>query len=412
MGIYNSDEFRKSNRRRKNVEKFRQMQRNEIRKNYGDFETENYIQKETPKGAYKIGKFNKQVFYSVLILLSIGTIMIFSSSSYYSLYEKGDAYYFLKKQLFSLVIGIIAMIVFMGIDYHRYEKYTKHIYIGTIFLLGAVFLFPDINGAHRWILVGGQSLQPSEIAKYAIVIFLASMLSKNKDELKDFFKGPIKYLLASGIFAALIYKQPNMSIAVVIMAVTFVMLFIARCKISHLGFLVACGLGLVFKMIMGAGYRMSRWTSFLNPWADPSGESYQLIQSFYSLGSGSVFGKGLGQSIHKALYMPEPHNDFIFAIIGEELGLFGCIAIICLFVFLILSSFKIADKAIDSFGMYIASGITLVITIQAIINMAVVSGSMPVTGVPLPFISYGGTSLIFNLAAVGILLNISRQRRI
>lgn len=405
MTFYDIKEVSRNKRRKKRVQKFR--------KQYIGIENENedQISKEK-KVRYKMGKINHSIFYTVLTLLSIGLIMIFSSSSYYSLYEKGDAYYFLNKEIVSVILGIILMIILMGIDYHIYKKYIKYIYAGTIILLISVFFFGDINGAHRWILIAGQSIQPSEFAKYAIVVFLAYYLDKNEDELDDFFRGPIKYLLLSGVYAGLIYKQPNMSIAVVIMAVTFVMLFIAKCKLTHLFGLVAVAGFAIFKMMMGAEYRVSRWTSFLNPWADPSGESYQLIQSFYALGSGGTFGRGLGQSIQKALYMPEPHNDFIFSIIGEELGFIGCLAIITLFVFLILTAIKVADNAVDKFGSYIAIGITLVISIQAIINIAVVSGSMPVTGVPLPFISYGGTSLAINLAAVGVLLNVSRHQKI
>lgn len=386
---------KQSKRKSKRIDRFRELQNSDTN-----------VREKT-----KMKSINYGIFYTILLLLAFGLIMVFSASSYYSLYTENDAYYFLTKELQWVSIGFIAMLITMGVDYHKYKKISLYLYLFTIILLIAVFFCGDINGAHRWIFVAGQSFQPSELAKYAIVFFLAYSFEKNEEELSNFIYGPIKYLAIAGIFALLIYKEPNMSIAVVIMMVTFTLLFIAKTKFVHLLSLATIGIIGIFYLMLQEGYRVSRWTSFLNPWQDPSGESFQLIQSLLALGSGGLFGKGLGSSTQKALYIPEPHNDFIFSIIGEELGFVGCFILILLFAFLIISGFKVAAKAKDKYGMFLAAGITLVIAVQAMINIAVVIGAMPVTGVPLPFISYGGSSLVVNLVAIGVLLNISRQPR-
>jgi cell division protein FtsW len=298
----------------------------------------------------------------------------------------------------------------MCFDYHKLKKYTLAIMVASIPLLLAVFFFAPVNGAQRWIRLGGASFQPSDLAKYVIVLFLAMSLEVKGEGVKKFATGIIPYLGVSGFYAALVLAEKNLSIAAVIMIVTFIVLFAAGGQMKHLFGIVAPVLGaaaLVFTVF--ESYRMKRLMSFLDPWKSPTGDGYQLIQSFYALGSGGLTGLGLGQSRQKTLYMPEPHNDFIFAIIGEELGLIGCAFIIILFVILIWRGISVAMKARDTYGTLLAIGITSVLAVQSIINIAVVTGSMPVTGVPLPFISYGGTALVINMMAVGVLLNISRQ---
>ncbi|MPM15219.1 putative peptidoglycan glycosyltransferase FtsW [bioreactor metagenome] len=302
------------------------------------------------------------------------------------------------------------MLVTMSIDYHIYKRWTPWIVLITLGLLVVVlFAGADINGAVRWIRLGPLSFQPSELAKYVVVLYLALLIDQRKGKIKKFAEGTIFYLAIAGVFALLILLEKNLSITAIVMMVAFVMILAGGAKISHLLSLIPMGLAAGMGLIFIESYRLKRLTSFLNPWADTSGDSYQLIQSLYALGSGGLFGVGLGNSRQKALFMPEPHNDFIFAIIGEELGLIGCIFIICLFIFIAIKGTSIAVKARDNYGYLLAIGIISVISIQAIINIAVVTGSMPVTGVPMPLISYGGTSLVFNLSAIGILLNISRQ---
>jgi len=298
----------------------------------------------------------------------------------------------------------------MSVDYHKIKKYTGIIMIATIPILLAVFLFPGTNGAQRWINLGPLSFQPSELAKYVVVLFLARSLEVKGEGVKDFKTGILPYLATSGFYAAIVLAEKNLSIASVIMIVTFLVLFAAGGRIKHLFGIVAPALfaaAVAFTVL--EPYRMKRLMSFTNPWKDPIGDGYQLIQSFYALGAGGVTGLGLGQSRQKTLYMPEPHNDFIFSIIGEELGLIGCICIILLFVIFVWRGISVAMKARDTYGTLLAIGITGVVAVQSLINIAVVTGSMPVTGVPLPFISYGGTSLVINMMAMGILLNISRQ---
>jgi len=358
----------------------------------------------------KMGEIDYGIFYTVALLLTIGVVMVYSASSYYAMFINKDSMYYLKRQLGSAVIGVGAMAFTMCIDYHKLKKYTIAIMIVSIPLLIAVFFFEGVNGAQRWIYIGPLSFQPSELAKYVVVLFMAMSLEIKGEGVKSFNTGIVPYLVISGFYAALVLAEKNLSIASVIMIVTFIILFAAGGKIKHLfGIVAPAMVAAVAAFTILEPYRMKRLLNFTNPWKDPIGDGYQLIQSFYALGAGGVTGLGLGQSRQKTLYMPEPHNDFIFSIIGEELGLIGCICIIILFIIFIWRGISVAMKARDTYGTLLAIGITSVIAVQSLINIAVVTGSMPVTGVPLPFISYGGTSLVINMMAIGILLNISRQ---
>ncbi len=363
------------------------------------------------KSDLKIGPIDFFLFSVIMLLVAIGVVMVYSASSYSAFFNPNykDSMYFFKKQALWAFIGIVAMFFTIKIDYHKYKKYTGIIMIGTVALLFAVFAFPAINGAKRWIQLGPATFQPSEIAKYVVVLYMAKSIEAKGEKIKSFLNGILPYLIISGFFAGIVYKEKNLSIASVIMIVTLIILYIAGAKRSHL-------IG-IFSLVVAAGaagiyfepFRMKRFLSFLDPWKDPKDTGYQLIQSLLALGSGGIWGVGLGRSRQKCYYIPEPHNDFIFAVIGEELGLIGCTFIIILFIIFIWRGIVIAVNAKDTYGTILAAGITSVIAVQAIINIAVVTGSMPVTGVPLPFISYGGSSLLFNLVAMGVLLNISRQ---
>lgn len=359
----------------------------------------------------KMGQIDYPLFYVVFFILAIGVVMVYSASTYYGMYrtESHDSMYFLKRQILFAALGIIALLFMMAFDYHKLKKLTTIILIATVILLIAVFFFPEVNGAQRWITIGPFSLQPSELAKYAVVLFLALSLEQKGERVKGLMYGMLPYLGFSGFFAGMVLLQKNLSIASVIMIVTLIVLFVSGARLKDFAVILpVLFAGAVF-FIFSEDYRRRRLLNFLNPWQDPAGDGYQLIQSFLALGSGGITGLGLGQSRQKTLYMPEPHNDFIFSIIGEELGLIGCLFIIALFGVLIWRGLTIAIKAKDTYGTLLAIGITSVIAVQAIINIAVVTGSMPVTGVPLPFISYGGSSLVINMTAMGILLNISRQ---
>ena len=363
---------------------------------------------------YSMKSIDYTLLCAILVLLFIGIVMVYSASSYYALYQidvYNTEFYFYKEITWSIV-GVIGMLVTMSIDYHYYKKWTPWLVLITlVFLVLVLFIGSNINGAVRWIRLGPLSFQPSELAKYVVVLYLALLIDKRKGKITKFKEGTIFYLAVAGVFAGLILLEHNLSITAIVMMVAFIMILVGGAKISHLFSLVPVGLVAGIALIFIQSYRLKRLTSFLNPWADTSGDSYQLVQSLYALGSGGIFGVGIGNSRQKALFMPEPHNDFIFSIIGEEIGLIGCIIIISIFMFIVIKGTSIAIKARDNYGFLLAIGIISVIAIQAIINIAVVTGSMPVTGVPMPFISYGGTSLVFNLGAMGILLNISRQSK-
>lgn len=347
----------------------------------------------------------------VFFLLLTGITMMFSASSRYADYYYSDTFYILKKQLVWAFLGIIAMIAMSNFDYHKLHKYAVPLLFGTMVLLAAVFipgLGIETKGARRWLGVGGLSFQPSELAKLSIIIFLASSLSKKKNLLKYFLKGFIPYIAIIGMVAGLIIIEPHLSSTVIVCGVGAVLLFVAGAKLSHfavLGFPVILG---IIGAVVFEPYRFDRIKAFMDPWKYASKEGYQITQSLMAIGSGGLIGVGLGLSKQKQLYIPEPHNDFVFSIIGEELGLLGCVFVLLLFLVFIWKGIKVAVYSQDLFGSLLAIGIISLIAFQVIINVAVVTSSMPVTGQPLPFFSAGGTSLVFLLAGVGILLNISR----
>lgn len=354
------------------------------------------------------------IFITVLILLFIGTIMVVSSTAAYAGERWGDSFYFIKRQMIYMAIGIGVMIVMMNFDYRRLGKISGTLLLISIFLL-LIVLIPgigiELNQARRWIGFGGFTVQPTEFAKLAMIIFVSHSIYIRKNKIRYFFDGLIPYLLLLVIVAGLIMQQPHFSATVVIGAVTMIILFAGGVKISHftvLGFPVVT-LGVY--LISTSEYRMRRLAAFLDPWSDARDSGYQIIQSLLAIGSGGLFGRGVGRSIQKNLYIPEPYNDFIFSVMAEEFGFIGAFFVVLLFAFLIYRGLKVAVTAPDMFGSLTALGITSLIAVQVIINISVVTSSMPVTGMPLPFFSYGGTSLIFLLSGVGILLNISRYAR-
>ncbi len=350
------------------------------------------------------------LFIITLILISLGLVMVFSSSAVTANVKYGDAYYFFKKQLLWALIGIIAMIVVMKLNYNKLKALAIPLMIFTIICLILVLtpLGSSAKGATRWLGLGPIAFTPSELAKLAIVLFLAKVMEINIDKMKYFTAGVLPYLLLLAVICGLIIPQPDLGTAFLISATVFFMLIAAGARISHLSILGLAGLSALVGLIIAAPYRLIRLVAFANPWKYPSDEGFQTIQSLYALGSGGLFGMGLGRSRQKFFYLPEQHTDFIFAIIGEELGFIGAIFLISLFLFFAWRGFQIAIKAPDTFGSLLATGITIMIVFQAAINIGVVSGSLPVTGITLPFISYGGSSLLFTMIGVGMLLNISR----
>ncbi|MFW5976367.1 MAG: stage V sporulation protein E [Bacillota bacterium] len=353
------------------------------------------------------------VIFVIITLLTIGLIMILSASSIrsYNLYE--DSYYLFKNQLIWAIIGLIFMLIFMNINYKFFQKHARLILLGSITGLILV-LIPGIGrmvgGSRRWIGMGPIGIQPSEVTKLGIVFYLAQFLSTKKERVQSFLKGVIPLLIVLVIIFLLILLEPDLGTAVTITGTFLVMLFTAGIKFIHILYIVSSGIPLIIYFIFSEEYRKARFLAFLNPWEDPLDTGYHVIQSLIALGSGGIFGVGLGNSRQKFLYLPEPGTDFIFAVLGEELGLIGTILIILLYFVLIWRGLKIALYVPDMFGSLLAIGITSMIGLQAIINMGVVTSSLPVTGITLPFISYGGTSLVIMLSGVGILLNISRNK--
>ncbi|WP_025028291.1 putative lipid II flippase FtsW [Caldalkalibacillus mannanilyticus] len=345
-----------------------------------------------------------------LLLLGIGLVMIYSSSQIAAYDKFNDSSFFFKRQVVWAIAGIIAMIMVMNIPYTVYKKLTPLIIL-TLFILMVLVLTglgSTVNGAQRWLDLGFTKIQPSEFVKLGIIIYLASIYSKKQEHINNFSRGLIPPLVVVAIFFMLILLQRDLGTGMSVIFFTMVMIFCSGAQFKHL-----FGLGLVCSVIFfifarTSPYRWQRITSFKDPWAEPLGSGYQLIQSLYAIGNGGVFGNGFGKSIQKYHYLPEAHTDFIFSITAEELGLVGVLVILSLYLFFVLRGITISNRCPDLFGKLLAIGIVAMIGIQALINIAVVSGTLPVTGITLPFLSYGGSSLLLTMVAVGMLLNISR----
>ncbi|HEY3424711.1 MAG TPA: stage V sporulation protein E [Negativicutes bacterium] len=351
------------------------------------------------------------IFFAVIALLGIGVVMVYSSSAVSAEVNYNDSYYFLKRQLIWASLGIMTMVLTMNVDYHAWRNFAKPLFIFTLLLLVLVLvpgLGKVVNGARRWLGFGSLYLQPSEIAKLSMVLFSAASLARNQDKITSFVRGVLPQLAILLLVFGLILKEPDLGTALAIGGTVFILLFTAGAKLSQLASLGITGVVGIVAAIIAEPYRLKRLLAFSDPWADPLDTGYHIIQSLYAIGSGGLFGVGLGRSREKFLYLPEPHTDFIFAIIGEELGFIGTVTVIVLFFLFAWRGFKVALSAPDIYGSILGAGLTTMIIMQALMNIAVVTATMPVTGIPLPFISFGGSALIFTLAGVGIVLNISR----
>lgn len=347
-----------------------------------------------------------------LILVTVGTAMIYSSSSIIALEKFKDGQYFLKKQLFFVFVGMAAMIFMTRTPYTQLKKWA---YPGMLlsFVLLSCLLVPHLGmkrgGATRWLNLWGFSFQVTELVKISVVIFLAHLLTRKAHQLKDFSKGVLVPLVVTSIAILLILLEPDFGTAVIIAAILLLMLFIAGAQIKHLSFLVAAFIPVGVALILYKGYRLTRLTAFLDPWKDANNTGFQIIQSLLSFGSGGTFGVGIGDGMQKLFYLPEPHTDFILSIIAEESGFIGVAIVIAMFAIFAFRGFMIALKAPDLFGTLLAAGLTMVIVMEAFVNIAGVMGLIPLKGLVLPFLSYGGTAFIMTMTAVGILLNISTQ---
>ena len=357
---------------------------------------------------------------TVLLLLSIGLVMLLSASSPTSLQEYDNSYKYFLRQLVFAVLGLIAMYFISRIDYRIYQKFYKLAWwLSFISLVLVLVIGTDSHGAKRWIDLGFTTVQPSEFVKFFMIIFYAGILVKNRNDLGKFWKGLVKHLLFLVPIIGLLILEPHVSTSMVIIITCCVIIIMAGCKFWQfaLSGIVAGGVvGAVATILYFVNdafqtrfqYIVTRVITFLDPWQDATNTGWQVIQSLYAIGSGGLFGVGLGDSTQKYLYLPEPHNDFIFSVLAEELGFIGCVFVFILFAIFIWRGILIAMKAPDMFGSLVAIGITTLVGIQVIINVAVVTSSMPATGMQLPFFSYGGTALFILLCEVGVLLSISR----
>ncbi len=362
------------------------------------------------------GKIDITFLSLVLLLLTIGLIMLFSASYAYSYTYYGNSYRFIVRQAAFAVIGVVAMLVLSRIDYHIYRKFSWPIFFGSILLLIFLLVMPPmVSGmdVKRWIVIGPINFQPTEIAKFAVILLFSHLIAANYKQM-----GKLKtILLLLGILAVvclLVVLEPHLSATLLIFSIGVVLLIVGGMKWLHLGGFIGIGVGGVLLAVLTGvvGYGSDRFKYWLDPWADPMGKGYQTIQSLLAIGSGGIMGRGLGKSRQKYLWVPEPHNDFIFSIVCEELGIIGALIIIILFCALIWRGFTIAIKSQDKFGCLMAVGLTFQVGLQAILNILVVTNTIPNTGISLPFFSYGGTALVLLLAQMGIVLSISRYSSI
>ena len=364
----------------------------------------------------KLPKADLWIVLIVSALAIFGTIMVFSASYYYAIEDYGSPYYYLKRHIVWIIGGFICMAVCSMIDYHFWIKLWVPFYIVGLLLLIAVKI-PGIGtetyGAVRWIYIGPISLMPGEISKVPLLFALTGLYAKYKDNAKEFVKGIIPAAALTGAYALLIMLQPNMSTAFTLIFMMLGIMLIAGCRVWHLALStsLAGAAGLAFIFMDKTGYRYNRYLSFLDPFADRLGAGWNAVQSLLAIGSGGLLGKGIGNSVQKNLYLPMPQNDFILAVIGEELGFVGVFLLMVVYMILLWRGSLVALKAKDFTGLLLAGGIVTLIGVQTLIHFAVVTSSMPPTGITLPFISYGGNATLIFMSLAGILLNISKQSK-
>jgi len=346
-------------------------------------------------------------------LAVFGLVMIASAGIARSMSVYNEPYYYLSHQfLYGFLPGIAAWFILQGIDYRKWEKWALPFFVATIILLIIVFIpgiGTTVKGAQRWINLGGLSFQPTELTKLSLIVYLAAWLASSRQKVHSSINGFLGFLFILGLLGVLVMKQPDMGTMGIIAVIACVMYFVSGARFVYLVTLLGGGAAAFWMLVKIEPYRMQRLMSFLNPTSDPQGMSYQINQALIALGSGGIYGVGLGHGRQKFNYLPEPVGDSIFAILGEELGMIGCVFLISLFIVLAWRGYLIAKKAPDMFGRLLATGITSWFVFQAFINISAISALIPLTGIPLPFVSYGGTALIFSMGAMGILLNISKQ---
>ncbi|MFH1039309.1 MAG: putative lipid II flippase FtsW [PVC group bacterium] len=361
----------------------------------------------------QVSRLRMILIFLIAAFLGVGLLMIYSSSAVYAADRYGDSYLLLKRQLLWLGAGAVVFAIAGRIDYHWFQKKSRYLLLLGVLLLAAVFvpgLGRSVGGARRWLNLGVMGFQPSELVKYLAVIYLADLLSRRQNSLSSFTGGFLPPLAVIGALCGLVVIQPDLGSALSIGVIGLLMLYLGGARLVHLGALCLSAIPVLAVMIVKVGYRRRRIMAFIDPWADPRGTGFQIIQSLIALGSGGPTGLGLGESRQKLFYLPAATTDFIFSILGEELGFLGTGLVIILVVGLLIVGFAIARRADDLFGSLLAEGITAMLVLQAMVNMGVSSGILPTKGLPLPFVSYGGSNLIVSFLAVGILANIAAHQ--
>jgi cell division protein FtsW len=354
---------------------------------------------------------DSSLFAVTVAMLGLGLVMVWSASSGLAQERYGNAYYFLIRQVVWACVGLVCMVAAMRTDYRklRHPAVVYSAVVATLVLLIAVLFLPAVNDTHRWIRLGSLSLQPAEVAKLSTILFLAYHLERRGENVNEFLPSLFPVLLLLGWFTFLIFIQPDLGSAATVILIGCVMLFLAGVRLRYFAALAVLGLPVLYQAIMMAAYRRDRIEAYLNPWSDARGSGYQIIQSLIAVGTGGLSGVGLMEGRQKLFYLPYPYSDFIYAVIGEELGLLGAGAVVLGFVLLLWRGVRAAWQAPDAFGTFLAAGLTLSIVLQGLINVSVVLGLLPTKGIPLPFISAGGSSLLFTLVSVGLLLNITQH---
>jgi cell division protein FtsW len=359
--------------------------------------------------------YDVKLLFPVLFLVGIGIVLVFSASSALALKKFGTDYHFLKKQALFALLGVVTLVICRHFPY-RFLRYLAY----PLLILALVFLaaiqIPEFGysagGAIRWFRIKSFSFQPSEFARFAMIIYLAYSMSRKMDKIKDFYVGFLPHVLVFGMFAALIIIQPDFGSVIILGAVFWIMLFAGGVRISHLMASLFLIIPIAYYLMVNAEYRVKRIMSFLNPWQYPADEGYQIVHSLMAFGTGGIWGTGIGKGYQKLFYLPEPHTDFIFSVIGEELGLLGVLTILGLYVLIFWRGISIARNSRDSFGSFVAIGLTTAIGLQVCVNTGVALGLLPTKGLTLPFLSYGGTSLLINMASIGILMNIGSAKKV
>jgi cell division protein FtsW len=356
---------------------------------------------------------DKWIVLAIVCLLALGMTMVLSTSYLYSQERYGDGTYFFRKQLLAMGAGAAALVACSMVPSALYRRFAYPL-LAVSFIFLTLVLVPGIGvnrgGARRWIMLAGFAFQPSELAKLAMVFYLAHSMAKKEQTIRTFSVGVLPHLLVSGAFAGVLLLEPDFGSALILTMLLYFMLFVGGARVHHLLATLLMALPLLVYVMTQAEYRLRRLMTFLDPWSDASGSGFHVIQSLIAFGSGQIWGRGLGESRQKLFYLPEAHTDFVYSVVGEELGLLGAWAVLALFGVIIMRGLRLTARIEEPFDHYLAFGLTVLLGVQALIHMGVVMGLMPTKGLVLPFISYGGSAMVINLMAAGILLGLSRRR--